>query len=418
MIIINTLVLVLEIVIAFVMMLFVHELGHFIFAKRAGVLIREFSIGMGPKIFSIKKGETKYSLRILPIGAYVSMAGEEQEIYDINIGKTIGIVTDNDNIITDIFIKPKDHSKIIVEEYDIEDKLYLKGLDESGNTVNLSVSRTAMVHIGGKQIQIAPKDRQLASKSVFSRFLSIVGGPMFNIFLALLLFFTIAIMVGVPSNQVIIGEVTENSPAEQAELKVGDKIIGINDVIFDTAGDLILMLQDSPNKEIDLNIVRDDNKMDVQIIPEDMDGIGMIGIRTLQVYTDVNFIDAVSMSFSEVGKWIGLIFDSFKMLFAGDVGMDDVAGPVGIVQITSDAAKAGIFTLMNWTAILSLYLGVFNLLPIPALDGSRLLFLLVEAVRGKPVDPKKEGFVHFIGFAMLMLLMIFITVNDVSRLFR
>ncbi len=321
-------------------------------------------------------------------------------------------------MITDLFIRSGNNSKIKVEEFDLEEKMYIKGLDENEESINFSVSKEAKVHIDGKEIQIAPRDRQFGSKSVFSRFLCIFGGPMFNILLALLLFFSIAIMVGVPSNQVIIGEVTENSPAEKANLEVGDKIIGINDVEFDSAGDLILMLQNSPDKEIDLNIVRDENEIDILIIPENKDGVGIIGIRTIQVFMDVTLVEAVKMSFSEVAKWIGLIFDSFKMLFAGDVGIDDVAGPVGIVQITSDAAKAGIFTLMNWTAILSLYLGVFNLLPIPALDGSRLLFLLVEAVRKKPVDPKKESLVHFIGFAFLMLLMILITVNDVTRLFE
>ncbi len=418
--IINTLILVLEIAIAFVVMLFVHELGHFVFAKRAGILVREFSIGMGPKIFSFKKGETKYSLRILPIGAYVSMAGEDTEMFDVKTGQTIGIETDRKNEITDIYVKAGNHKKIKIDELDLEKNLYIKGLDQEENIVNLSISREAIIHYENREIQIAPLDRQFGSKSIFNRFLSIFGGPLFNMILALLLFFSIAFMVGVPTNQVIIGEISENSPADEVELKTGDKIVGINDIVFDSARDLILMIQNSPGKEIDLNIERDGNKIDVPIIPqdEDKDGIGMIGIKPVQVYDDVTLTEAVSMGFSETVKWIGLIFQSFEMLFSGDVGLDDVAGPVGIVQITSDAAKAGIFTLMNWTAILSLYLGIFNLLPVPALDGSRLLFLLVEAIRRKPIDPKKESFVHFIGFAFLMLLMIFITVNDVSRLFE
>lgn len=418
--IISTSLLVIEILIAFIAMLFVHELGHFVFAKRAGILVREFSIGMGPKIFSFKKGETKYSLRILPIGAYVSMAGEDPEIYDLKTGQTIGIQTDRQNTITDIFPKIDNNKKIKVEELDIEKKLYIKGLDEEGNTVNLPISREAIIHHDDKKIQIAPFDRQFGSKSIFSRFLSVFGGPLFNMLLALILFFTIALMVGIPTNQVTIGEITSDSPAEEVGLQIGDKILGINDLVFDNAEKLVLMIQSSPGKEIELNIERDGKVINVPITPQDddNDGVGLIGIKPIQVYQDVSILQAISMGFSEIIRWIGLIFESFEMLFSGDVGLDDVAGPVGIVKITSDAAKAGIYTLMNWTAILSLYLGIFNLLPIPALDGSRLLFLFVEAIRRKPIDPKKESFIHFIGFAFLMLLMIFITVNDVSKLFE
>ncbi|MGD9677153.1 MAG: RIP metalloprotease RseP [Vulcanibacillus sp.] len=418
--IISTSLLVIEILIAFIAMLFVHELGHFVFAKRAGILVREFSIGMGPKIYSIKKGETKYSLRILPIGAYVSMAGEDVETYDVKIGQTIGIETDSQNIITNIYPKVDDNRKITIEELDLENKLFIKGLDDEGNFLDLLVSREATIHLEGKKIQIAPLDRQFGSKPITSRFLSIIGGPLFNIIFALVLFFTIALMIGAPSNQVTIGDITENSPAAEAGLQIGDKILGINNIVFDSSDKLVLMIQNSPEQEIELDIERDGMLLKVLIIPqdEDKDGIGLIGIKPVQVYQDVSIFQAVSMSFSETVKWIGLIFESFEMLFSGDVGLDDVAGPVGIVKITSDAAKAGIYTLMNWTAILSLYLGIFNLLPIPALDGSRLLFLTVEAIRRKPIDPKKESFIHFIGFAFLMLLMIFITVNDVTKLFN
>ena len=417
---ISTSLLVIEILIAFIAMLFVHELGHFVFAKRAGILVREFSIGMGPKIFSIKKGETKYSLRILPIGAYVSMAGEDVETYDVKIGQTIGIETDSQNTITNIYPKVDDNRKITIEELDLENKLFIKGLDDEGNLLDLLVSREAIIHLDGKKIQIAPLDRQFGSKPIGSIFLSIIGGPLFNIIFALVLFFTIALMIGAPTNQVTIGDITENSPAAEAGLQIGDKILGINNIVFDSSDKLVLMIQNSPEKEIELNIERDGMELNVLIIPqdEDKDGIGLIGIKPVQVYQDVSIFQAVSMSFSETVKWIGLIFESFEMLFSGDVGLDDVAGPVGIVKITSDAAKAGIYTLMNWTAILSLYLGIFNLLPIPALDGSRLLFLTVEGIRRKPIDPRKESFIHFIGFAFLMLLMIFITVNDVTKLFN
>ncbi len=414
--IISTIVIILQIAVAFILMLFVHELGHFVFAKRAGVLVREFSIGMGPKIFSLVKGETKYSLRILPIGAYVNMATDDCSIYELKRGKLCGI-SQQAGVVTDIYTRAGDHESIRLADYDFSEELYIAGTNIDEEYVRYPVAENAIVHKDQASLQIAPKSRQFASKSVWARFMSIVSGPLFNILLALVLFFTIALLIGAPTNEVLIQDVLANSAAEQANLKTNDKLIGIDSTVYSTANELILKLQASADTEVILNIERDGQRMNIPITPIGENGVGKIGIMTSQVYEEIGILEAVTASFGEIKRWIGLIIESFKMLFTGKVEMDDLAGPVGIFQITSDAAKAGFISLMNWTAILSLYLGVFNLLPIPALDGSRLLFLLAEAVRGKPIDPQKEGFIHFVGFAFLMLLIIAVTVNDITKLF-
>ncbi len=397
-------------------MLFVHELGHFIFAKRAGVLVREFSIGMGPKIFSFMKGETKYSLRILPIGAYVNMATDDQHLYEFKTGKNYGVKLD-EGLITDIYFEPASHEFIKLGKYDLNEELFFAGTNFYGDEVSYAVAENAMVHREKDKIQIAPKSRQFASKPLSARLLSIVSGPLFNIALALILFFTIALIVGAPTNEVMIVDIIENSAAEQANLQADDKILGIDNISYDNANDLIGKLQASPDIEVILNIERDGSRINIPITPTLDGGVGRIGVMTGNVYEKIGLGGAIKASFSEMKRWVVLIFDSFKMLFSGQVGMDDLAGPVGIFQISSDAAKAGIISLMNWTAVLSLYLGFFNLLPIPALDGSRLLFLLAEGIRGKPVSPEREGFIHFLGFAVLMLLIIVVTVNDIARFF-
>lgn len=413
---ISTLLIILQIAIAFFLMLFVHELGHFVFAKRAGVLVREFSIGMGPKIFSFVKGETKYSLRLLPIGAYVNMATSDDHLYDLKTGMSYGVEL-RDGLLTDIYFNPKEHDTITLNQYDFNEDLFVSGTNLAGEEIRYTVAENAIVHKEKTSVQIAPKSRQFISKPVSTRLLSIVSGPLFNIALALILFFAIALIVGAPTNEVMIIEVIENSAAEQAQLQVADKITGINNQTYDTANALIEKLQASSGVEVTLNIERNGLKMDIPITPVLDNGAGRIGVMTGSVYEKIGLGKAITTSFDEIKKWIILIIDSFKMLFTGKVDMDDLAGPVGIFQISSNAAKAGLISLMNWTAVLSLYLGFFNLLPIPALDGSRLLFLVAEGVRGKPVAPEKEGFIHFLGFAFLMLLIIVVTINDIAKFF-
>lgn len=417
--ILNTIILVIEIVVAFFAMMFVHELGHFIFAKRAGILVREFSIGMGPKLFSIKKGETKYSLRLLPLGAYVSMAGEDPEISDIKTGQTIGISTDSKGIVNELYLKKSKHKKIKIEEIDLEHDLFIKGYNENNELNKFAVSNDAVIHYEEKVFQIAPWDRQFRSKSILDRFSAIIAGPLFNMIFALLLFFTITFVAGVPTNQVEIGDISDGSPAEEVGLQSGDIITGIDNLVFESSEELVAKIQSSPDIEIDLIVQREGTQMIVPVIPEDADGdgIGLIGFRPIQIYSDATISQVIVNGSAEFVNWIGVIFESFEMLVSGDVSMDEISGPVGIVKVTSDAAKAGFITLMRWTAVLSLYLGIFNLLPIPALDGSRLLFILLEAIRRKPIDPQKEGMVHFIGFAFLILLMVFVTINDISNLF-
>jgi len=403
--------------------MFIHELGHFLFAKRAGIFVREFSLGLGPKLISIKKGETQYSLRILPFGAYVRMAGEDPEVIEIKNGDKIGVTLNPKGQVTDIFLDDKvSHGSkvIIVEEVDLEKALMIKGTNESDDIFHYPVSRNSILHYEKQKVQIAPWDRQFGSKPLLDRFLTVLAGPVFNILLTIILFFIVFSIVGVPSNKVVLGEITVHSPAQTAGLQQGDWVRSINGKTIDSSQDFIGVVEKSPNKAIELLVNRQGVDQVVSVTPkyDDKTKTGKIGVVITQAQKKATLAEAASYSVKNTIAMTKIILDGFKMIISGHVGMNDLAGPVGIMKITSDAAKQGLATLLNWASILSLYLGIFNLLPIPALDGSRLLFFTVEGFRGKPIDPKKESLVHLIGFAFMMLLMIVVTVNDVSRIFN
>jgi len=413
---------IIEIILVFAGLMFIHELGHFIFAKKAGILVREFSLGLGPKLFSIKKGETQYSLRILPFGAYVRMAGEDPEITDIKTGITVGLKFNANGLISDIFLdKSASDSKLRIDEFDLEHNLYLKGTLGDETQVFYKLSKDALIHSEDKKItQIAPWNRQFGAKTIKQRFATVLAGPVFNIILAIALFFAVALMLGTPTNSVIISAVNSDSPAAVAGLQKGDIILGLEDISYETNEELLLAIQSSPGKEINLRIDRDGEIFYVPVIPKESEetGKGLIGVEVGAVYKEITVTQAFSDAFKRTVDLTTLIFSGFGQMITGNVKLDDVAGPVGIMEITGDAAKKGIAFLTDWAGILSLYLGIFNLLPIPALDGSRLMFLSIEGVRGKPIDPRRESMVHLVGFAFLMLLMVVVTINDVSKLFN
>lgn len=417
------LLLIIEIILVFAGLMFIHELGHFIFAKKAGILVREFSLGLGPKLFSIRKGETQYSLRILPFGAYVRMAGEDPEISDVKTGITAGLKFNGNGLVSEIYLGKNitADKKVKIDDFDLERDLYLKGTLEDETQVFYKLSRDALIYSEDKKItQIAPLDRQFSSKTIGQRFSTVLAGPVFNIIMAVILFFVVALMLGTPASSVLINAVSSDSPAEVAGLQKGDIILGIDDITFETNEQLLLAIQNSPGEEINLRIDRNGDIFHTPVIPKADEGTGkgLIGVEVGYVWEEITLSQAVSSAFNRTAELTTLIFKGFGQLISGDVKLDDVAGPVGIMQITGKAAKEGIAFLIDWAGILSLYLGIFNLLPIPALDGSRLLFLSIEGVRGKPIDPKRESMVHLVGFAFLMLLMVIVTINDVSRFFN
>ncbi|MFD0959518.1 RIP metalloprotease RseP [Paenibacillus chungangensis] len=408
-------------VLVFFVIVTIHEWGHFYFAKRAGILVREFAIGFGPKLFSVKKGETRYTLRLIPAGGFVRMAGEDPELVEVQPGQTIAVRM-KDGAVTRMYLdRLDDRSGTVrgeVVSLDLEHKLGIK-LDIEGEVEEFSVHPQALIIARGQETQIAPYDRQFGSKPVRKRAMAIFAGPMMNFILAFVLFGVYVQLAGVPE-KLLIGEATKGKPAHAANLQQGDVIHAINGEPIGTDFEhMVELIGESVGNPIKLDVVRNGELMSVTVTPvADEHGVGKIGIVPMYETRNATIGETVTKSATLMKDMTILIFDGFKMLVTGQFKLDDLGGPVRTAEMTSEIARQGIDKLTSWTALLSLYLGIFNLLPIPALDGSRLIFLGLEALRRKPIDPNKESMVHFIGFAMLMLLMVVVTYNDILRLMR
>jgi regulator of sigma E protease len=411
-------------ILMFFLLVGIHEWGHYYFAKRAGILVREFAIGFGPKVFSFKKGETRYTFRLLPFGGFVRMAGEDPEVIQINTGQTIAVRI-KEKQITELYLDQLDQrSNVIrgvVQDIDLEDKLSVS-LDIEGDFQRYNVHPQAMIIARGKETQIAPKDRQFASKTVGQRALTIFAGPLMNAILAVVLFFTFTWMTGIPIENptyLQINNVQPGSAADQAGLQSKDVVVDVGgEKIGADREKLIHLIEQSPEKTMDWTILRDSKTMQLEVTPADVEGLGKVGIGIMLPTRTPTLGEAVKETWSKTIYAGDLIITGLKMLVTLQLNWDDLGGPVRIVEVTGEAASFGLPTLVSWAAILSLYFGIFNLLPFPALDGSRLVFIGIEAIRGKPIDPNRESLVHFIGFAMIMMLMIVVTYNDILRLFK
>ncbi|MFA9558049.1 RIP metalloprotease RseP [Evansella sp. AB-rgal1] len=413
-----------SIIIIFGLLVFIHELGHLVFAKRAGILCREFAIGFGPKIFSFKKAETVYTIRLLPLGGFVRMAGEDPEMIQIKAGYEIGLLFNDKGKVNKLIINNKskhpDCKIIQVEKVDLEHDLNVTGyVSDVEGLVTYSIDEKAEYIQDEQATQIAPYDRQFGSKTKSQRAMALFAGPMMNFVLAIVILTFYAWFAGIPVDEATVGNVTEDGVAIQAGLESGDRIVSIDGQRVTTWEEMTAIIQTNPSEPLLFEIERGTSRFDVMMTPQERVGPdeqvqGVVGIFQA---TEKSILGAVGFGFTQTYEFTKLIFESLGMLVTGQFTLDHLAGPVGIYSYTDEVAAMGFLVLMQWTAILSVNLGIINLLPLPALDGGRLIFIGLEAVRGKPIDPQKEGLVHFIGFALLMLLMLVVTWNDINKFF-
>lgn len=332
--------------------IFIHELGHFLFAKKAGIYVYEFSIGMGPKLFGFKRknDETSYSIRLIPLGGYVQMAGEE--------------------------VEP----------------------DKS-----------------------IPIEKSMQSKTWWQRFLTIVAGCTFNFAFAFILLLLIGVVYGSPNMKPYIGGIVKNSPASLTELSKGDLILKINGEKMLTIDDVSMKLAlNSKGSTLNFEILKENNKTAKYIItPKKIikDGVVSYSVGfSFQDKTDYGFISAFKFAIVKFGVIIKTMAKVIVSLVTGVIGISSLSGPVGIYNVVGESAKAGFDSIIYLVAFLSINVGFLNLLPIPAFDGGRILFLIIEKIKGSKVNPKIENIIHTIGFVLLMLLMIIVTIQDISRL--
>lgn len=336
-------------VLIFCVIVVIHEFGHFIVARKCGIDVQEFAIGMGPVIFSRQGEHTLFTLRLLPLGGFCSM-GEDDEAVDEN---------------------------------------------------------------------------SFRNKPVLSRVAVIAAGAVMNLILGLILSFTVLLIEGEFTTS-IVAEVVEGSGCEAAGLRVMDEITEVNGLHVFNAGDIIYQLKNDEDGYLDFKIKRNGSMIELKSVPFELTVDEATGERMLRydfyVYgkklTAADFLPQALNKFAYYGR---LILLSLKDLISGKYGLNTLQGPVGIVSVITESARTigfDIGYLLDMGMLITINVGIFNLLPLPALDGGRLVFLIIEGIRKKSLKPETEGMVHFVGFALLMLLMLAVTFNDVKSIFE
>lgn len=335
------------------LLVFIHELGHFIFAKRAKVHVYTFSIGMGPTLykFNRKNDETEYCIKLLPIGGFVSLAGEE---------------TDDD-----------------------------------------------------KEV---PDSKKLNNKTFFERFKIMAAGATFNFILAFVLLFLIGVIYGAKEPAPYVGNLETEYNAINSEMETGDKIIAVGDQKIKTTEDLLIVLSDEKyiKEGITFKLIDSKgNEKETFIIPtlyeEDNQSRYVFGFEIVNKKSR-SFVSIIKFPFIELGNNIMSMIKILSKIFGGKLGVDNLAGPVGIYSIVSASVDSGFYSVLSLIALLSINLGFINLLPFPAFDGGRIVFLIIEKIRKKAIPMKVENAINMVGFSLLMLLLLFISINDIGRL--
>lgn len=500
------------------LVILLHELGHFIMAKRAGILCHEFSIGMGPIIYSKKKGETVYSIRAIPIGGFVAMAGEEVNEEMLKVGSEIKIVKDETSGLITHMVMDVDDERYPDAERIRVDYVDLSGKDGEPLMINQHVVKNDAYYVyKNKALQVAPFERSFESKSLWQRFLAIFAGPFMNFILAFFLFIIIAMVVGFPAednqgnitteigsvsenlpayeiiepgdkivsvegisvdtwqefsdvmqdnrgirelnlsverngeihdltlnprvaiitigissdpnaddpNDVQLGPVQSNTPAREAGFETGDVIVNVDGVAVDSWGELVEIMHENEAGDLMVfEVSRDGTVHTIEVEPYSRELVESQGVQVSQTVIGVdplretNILRSFPAGLESLGNASTMIFDTLRMLFGGTVSVGDLAGPVGIYTLTTSAFQQGLITFFNWVALLSVNLGILNLLPIPALDGGRLVFLGYEAVTRRKVNKKIENTLHIVMFFLLIGLMLIVTYNDILRLFN
>ncbi|MDG2985369.1 RIP metalloprotease RseP [Latilactobacillus curvatus] len=415
-------------IIIFGILVVVHEFGHFYMAKRSGILVREFSIGMGPKLFATRKNGTTYTIRWLPLGGYVRMAGMADDESEIEAGTQATLLLDEQETVQKINTSDKvttlNGVPFQIAKTDLQKELWIEGY-ESGDESELkrySVSHDAtIVESDGTEVQIAPVDVQFQSASLINRMLTNFAGPFNNFILAIVAFALFAFLNGgVPQNKAIVGTVMPNSPAQKAGLKMDDRLVKVAGKKVTTFTDFSSVIAKYPNKPVNVQVKRAKQTKSLEITPKVVKVEGQKGkVGQIGVTAGLNHSVGAKLKYGFTQSWANAtqIFKILGSFLTGGFSLNKLAGPVGMYSMTTQFASQGFTMLVYFLAFLSVNLGIMNLIPIPALDGGKLVINVIEAIRGKPISPEKEGIVTLVGVGIMVVLMVLVTWNDIQRFF-
>jgi len=406
-------------ILVFSAIVLVHEFGHYKAAKSVGIKVYEFAIGMGPTVLKREKNGTVYSIRAIPIGGFVQMEGEEEDVRTSTSFSTKSVwqrfkvvaagPVMNFVLALALFLIVAFSFGVYGNTIDFIDENsneYAEGLRTGDSIVSVNGDKSYIWEDIYYEITNPDntyytveyeRDGVLKQAKISNNYRKIVG-------------VTSKLVDGKTTTTVSPSDVT--SPAYEAGINDGDVITKINDVPVSTWEEITSNIEKTSDKSVKITVDRNGETMDFTIVPQTQ-----ISVK-FNTALDKSFSTAISSSAYKTVYFIKLMFKTISQLVTGKLGSDSLGGPVMVISMVGEAAESGILSLLNLAAFISINLGFMNLLPIPALDGSKLVFLVVEAIRGKSIPVEKEGYIHFIGFVVLIGFMIFITYKDILRLFR
>ncbi|VRR75089.1 metallo protease [Streptococcus pneumoniae] len=414
---------ILTFILVFGIIVVVHEFGHFYFAKKSGILVREFAIGMGPKIFAhIGKDGTAYTIRILPLGGYVRMAGWGDDTTEIKTGTPVSLTLADDGKVKRINLSGKKLGQTAlpmqVTQFDFEDKLFIKGLVlEEEKTFAVDHDAT-VVEADGTEVRIAPLDVQYQNATIWGKLITNFAGPMNNFILGVVVFWVLIFMQGgvryVDTNQFHImpqGALAKVGVPETAQItKIGSHEVSNWESLIQAVE---TETKDKTAPTLDVTISEKGSDKQVTVTPEDSQGRYLLGV---QPGVKSDFLSMFVGGFTTAADSALRILSALKnLIFQPD--LNKLGGPVAIFKASSDAAKNGIENILYFLAMISINIGIFNLIPIPALDGGKIVLNILEAIRRKPLKQEIETYVTLAGVVIMVVLMIAVTWNDIMRLF-
>ncbi|HFN7445233.1 metallo protease [Streptococcus pneumoniae] len=414
---------ILTFILVFGIIVVVHEFGHFYFAKKSGILVREFAIGMGPKIFAhIGKDGTAYTIRILPLGGYVRMAGWGDDTTEIKTGTPVSLTLADDGKVKRINLSGKKLDQTAlpmqVTQFDFEDKLFIKGLVlEEEKTFAVDHDAT-VVEADGTEVRIAPLDVQYQNATIWGKLITNFAGPMNNFILGVVVFWVLIFMQGgvrdVDTNQFHImpqGALAKVGVPETAQItKIGSHEVSNWESLIQAVE---TETKDKTAPTLDVTISEKGSDKQVTVTPEDSQGRYLLGV---QPGVKSDFLSMFVDGFTTAADSALRILSALKnLIFQPD--LNKLGGPVAIFKASSDAAKNGIENILYFLAMISINIGIFNLIPIPALDGGKIVLNILEAIRRKPLKQEIETYVTLAGVVIMVVLMIAVTWNDIMRLF-
>ena len=414
---------ILTFILVFGIIVVVHEFGHFYFAKKSGILVREFAIGMGPKIFAhIGKDGTAYTIRILPLGGYVRMAGWGDDTTEIKTGTPVSLTLTDDGKVKRINLSGKKLDQTAlpmqVTQFDFEDKLFIKGLVLDEEKTFLVDHDATVVEADGTEVRIAPLDVQYQNATIWGKLITNFAGPMNNFILGVVVFWILIFIQGgvrdVETNQFHVmsqGALAKVGVPETAQItKIGSHEISNWESLIQAVE---AETKDKTAPTLDVTISEKGSEKQVTVTPEESQGRYLLGV---QPGIKSDFLSMFVGGFTTAADSALRILSALKnLIFQPD--LNKLGGPVAIFKASSDAAKNGIENVLDFLAVISINIGIFNLIPIPALDGGKIVLNILEAIRRKPLKQEIETYVTLAGVVIMVVLMIAVTWNDIMRLF-